>query len=205
MVPPCSRLRIGLTGGIGSGKSTVAVLLQAHGATVVDTDGIARELSAPGGKAIEAIRREFGDEAIDASGALDRARMRTLAFSDTGARHRLESILHPMISLETELRATSASSAVVVFDVPLLAESLHWRSKVDKVLVVDCTEMTQVSRVMARSGWAEDAVRAVIALQASRQMRRACADAVIFNDETSLDGLSRQVQALARHWFHSVA
>lgn len=172
---------------------------------MVDTDGIARELSAPGGKAIAAIRKAFGDEAIDASGALDRARMRAMAFSDASARHRLESILHPMISLETEARAASASSAVVVFDVPLLAESLHWRAKVDKVLVVDCTELTQVSRVMARSGWTEDAVRAVIALQASRQTRRACADAVIFNDENYLDALARHVQALASHWFRSVA
>lgn len=202
---PSGRLRIGLTGGIGSGKSTVAGLLRTHCATVVDTDAIARELSAPGGAAIAAIRQAFGDEAIDPSGALDRARMRALAFSDPDAKRRLEAILHPLIGIETEARAASAESTVVVFDVPLLAESRHWRAKVDKVLVVDCTESTQVHRVMARSGWTEKAVRAVIAQQATRQVRRSCADAVLFNDGHSFDELAQQVQVLARRWFEPVA
>ncbi len=196
-----ARLRIGLTGGIGSGKSTVARLLALQGAAVIDTDAIARELTLPGGAAIEPIRQAFGAEFIDAAGALDRARMRALAFSDVRAKQRLEAILHPLIGSETEALAEASSERVLVFDVPLLAESAHWRAKVHKVLVVDCREQTQVDRVVARSGWTPRAVQAVIGQQASRRLRRACADAVVFNDGLSLDGLDQNVQALARQWF----
>jgi dephospho-CoA kinase len=196
-----ARLRIGLTGGIGSGKSTVAALLAERGAGVIDTDAIARELTLPGGAAMAPIRETFGSEFVDAAGALDRARMRTLAFSDPQARQRLESILHPLIGAETEARADASRAAMLVFDVPLLAESRHWRAKVDKVLVVDCGEQTQVNRVVARSGWSADAVRAVIAQQASRPVRRACGDAVIFNDGLTLDALKALVTALSDRWF----
>ncbi len=196
-----ARLRIGLTGGVGSGKSTVARLLALQGAAVIDTDAIARELTLPGGAAIEPIRQAFGAEFIDAAGALDRARMRALAFSDVRAKQRLEAILHPLIGSETEALAETSSERVLVFDVPLLAESAHWRAKVHKVLVVDCREQTQVDRVVARSGWTPRAVQAVIGQQASRRLRRACADAVVFNDGLSLDGLNQNVQALARRWF----
>lgn len=194
-------LRIGLTGGIGSGKSTVAALLAQQGAYVIDTDAIARELSLPGGLAIEPIRTAFGAEFIDASGAMDRVRMRALVFSDVHAKRRLEAILHPLIGSETEARAAAAQAWVHVFDVPLLAESGHWRARVDKVLVVDCVERTQVERVVVRSGWTTQAVEAVIALQAPRAVRRACADAVIFNDAISMAGLRQCVSALSRHWF----
>ena len=153
-------LRIGLTGGIGSGKSTVAALLAGHGATLVDTDLIARELTLPGGAAIESIAAAFGSDLIDATGALDRTRMRALVFADASARQRLEAILHPMIGLETERQAHASAAPVIVFDVPLLVESGHWRARVDKVLVVDCAEATQIARVIARSDWTADAVRA---------------------------------------------
>ena len=198
-------LRIGLTGGIGSGKSTVAALLATCGATVVDTDAIARQVSLPGGAAIDDIRQAFGAEFIDASGGLDRARMRTLAFSDNEARRRLEAILHPLIGVETEYQASTSKAPVIVFDVPLLVESGRWRARVHKVLVVDCTPTTQVSRVVARSGWTAEAVQAVIAQQATGAQRRACADAVIFNDTISADELGVEVSSLWRQWTHPSA
>jgi dephospho-CoA kinase len=194
-------LRIGLTGGIGSGKSTVAGLLASHGAQIVDTDAIARRLTLPGGAAIEAIRGAFGDAAIDTTGALDRERMRALAFSDPQARRRLEQILHPLIGTETERDAAASPAPVKVFDVPLLVESGRWRALVDRVLVVDCTESTQLARVVQRSGWSEDTVRAVIAQQATRAARLACADAVIHNDAVSLEQLAAEVASLRNHWF----
>jgi dephospho-CoA kinase len=200
-----AHLRIGLTGGIGSGKSTVAALLAQRGAALIDTDAIARELTQAGGAAMAPIRAEFGAEFTDAAGALDRARMRALAFADASARRRLEAILHPLIGREAEARAAAARERVLVFDVPLLAESAHWRAKVGKVLVVDCREQTQIDRVVARSGWTPEAVRSVIAQQASRALRRACADAVIFNDGLSLDALDHCVSALALRWFDAAS
>lgn len=193
-------LHIGLTGGIGSGKSTVARVLVARGAVLIDTDAIARSLASPGGAAIEAIRAEFGASAIDASGGLDRARMRELVFADAQAKVRLEAILHPMIGLECHRQALAAAGKTTVFDVPLLVESLHWRTRVDRVLVVDCAVETQVMRVMGRSGWSRNAVLAVIAQQASRERRRACADAVIHNDGLALDELATQVDMLLAQW-----
>jgi len=192
---------IGLTGGIGSGKSTVASLLAAQGAWVVDTDAIARALTAPGGAALPAIAEAFGDQVIGADGALDRARMREQVFADEAAKRRLEAILHPMIGAETEAQADQASGRVCVFDVPLLTESARWRRRVERVLVVDCPETLQVQRVMARSGWTAEAVQRVIDQQAPRAARRAIADAVLFNGEArSLQALADDVQALWRHW-----
>lgn len=200
-MPRSRPLRIGLTGGIGSGKSTVASQLAGFGAAVVDTDAIARSLTLPGGAAIAAIAEQFGPEYIDAGGALDRARMRSLAFSDASARQRLEAILHPLIRVETTRQAEAAGACdAIVFDVPLLVESGRWREQVDKVLVVDCREDTQVSRVVARSGWSEEAVRAVIGQQARRVTRRACADAVVFNDAIDARELSQQLRALWDRW-----
>ena len=193
-------LRIGLTGGIGSGKSAVAARLVQTGATLVDTDAIARQIAQPGGSAIPALEREFGAVVIDAAGGLDRARMRELAFSDSGARQRLEAILHPLIGAEATRQAAAVRGGMVVFDVPLLAESNHWRDRVDRILVVDCSEATQVERVMRRSGWTDGAVRAVIAQQASRAARRACADAVIFNDGITPEQLASEVDAAVGHW-----
>ena len=196
-----TRLRIGLTGGIGSGKSTVASLLVRQGALLVDTDAIARELTLPGGAAIESIRTEFGASFIDTIGALDRARMRELAFNDATAKRRLETILHPLIGAETERRFDTSAQAVVVFDVPLLVESgTRWRRKVDAVLVVDCLESTQIDRVSRRSGWTRESAASVIAQQASRATRRACADAVIYNEGIALDGLATEVASLWQRW-----
>ena len=197
-------MRIGLTGGIGSGKSTVAQLLAGHGAAVFDTDAIAREVSQPGGAAIDALRAEFGPAYIDATGALDRPAMRTLAFSDPTARARLEAILHPLIGAEVTRRAAASQAATQVFDVPLLVESGRWRTRVDRVLVVDCRESTQVERVVARSGWTAEAVRAVVAPQAGRAQRRASADAVLYNEAIDRAELARQVACLWGHW-HAVA
>ena len=189
-------LRVGLTGGIGSGKSTVAARLVELGAELIDTDAIARRRTLPGGAAIEPLRATFGADFIAADGALDRARMRQAAFADVEAKRRLEAILHPRIGLEVERRVTASTAPLTVLDIPLLVESGRWRSRVDRVWVVDCAEETQLARVRARSGWDEAAVRAVIAQQASRAARRAAADVVIHNDGIGLEALLREVDAL---------
>ena len=191
-------LRIGLTGGIGSGKSTVGAMLVTLGAALIDTDLIARELTLPGGAAIDAIRAEFGADAIAADGSLDRQRMRAAAFGDAAVRTRLEAILHPLIGLAVERQSTAigATTPAIVFDVPLLVESGRWRARVDRVWVVDCDEAVQVQRVAARPGWNDISARSVIAQQASRAARRAVADAVIANDRLSLAELGEQVRAL---------
>jgi dephospho-CoA kinase len=193
-------LHIGLTGGIGSGKSTVATMLVACGAVLVDTDAIAHALTAPQGKALPALAREFGPDIIGSDGAMDRARMRTLAFDDVSARRRLEAILHPMIGNEARRQAEQAGDRPVVFDVPLLSAASPWRQRVQRLLVVDCSEDTQVQRVMQRSGWSAEQARRVMAQQVPRPARRAIADAVIFNDRLALDDLQVQVRALWRHW-----
>ncbi|MGJ7489225.1 dephospho-CoA kinase [Variovorax sp. ZT4R33] len=193
-------MRIGLTGGIGSGKSTVAAMLATLGAALVDTDAIARAIALPGGAAMPAIEAEFGPAVLGADGGLDRARMRELVFADAAAKRRLEAILHPLIGAEAERLAAFAGASPIVFDVPLLVESRRWRRIVDRVLVVDASEATQRERVIARSGWAPEAVQAVIAQQARRSERRAAADAVIFNDGLSLDALADEVRSLWVRW-----
>jgi len=192
------RLRIGLTGGIGSGKSTVASILVADGATLIDTDAIARAITLPRGAAMPAIAAAFGPSVVAADGGMDRARMRELVFADSAAKQRLEAILHPAIGAECEARA-AAATGLIVFDVPLLVESKRWRALVDRVLVVDATEETQLRRVVARSGWTPEAVLAVIAQQAPRSARRAAADAVIFNETLSFEELALEVRALPWH------
>ncbi|WP_077000916.1 dephospho-CoA kinase [Variovorax sp. KK3] len=189
-------MRIGLTGGIGSGKSTVAAMLVDGGATLIDTDAIARAITQPGGAAMPAVEAAFGAAVVAADGSMDRTRMRELVFADPSAKQRLESILHPIIGIECEARATAAGPGLIVFDVPLLVESKRWRARVERVLVVDATEETQLQRVVARSGWAPDAVRAVIAQQATRRARQAAADAVIFNEGLSIEELRLEVRAL---------
>jgi len=195
-----SALTIGLTGGIGSGKSMVAAMLVESGAVLVDTDAIAHALTAPGGAALPALQQVFGADIVAADGAMDRARMRALVFSDVSARRRLEAVLHPMIGTEAELQAALAGGRPVVFDVPLLSGASSWRRRVQRVLVVDCEEHTQVRRVMQRSGWSEATVRAVIAQQAPRAARRAIADAVIHNDDLSLPELAHEVHVLWERW-----
>lgn len=192
---------IGLTGGIGSGKSTVASLLAGQGAWLVDTDAIARQLTAPGGCALPALADEFGADIVGADGALDRDRMRTLAFGDAKAKARLEAVLHPLIGAEADAQAARAGGRPIVFDVPLLAESKRWRQRVDRVLVIDCPQTVQVQRVMQRSGWTADAVERVIAQQAPRERRRAIADAVIHNGAaTRVEDLAAMVASLWAGW-----
>lgn len=176
------KFTVGLTGGIGSGKTTVADMLAARGAAVVDTDLIAHQLTAPGGAAIPAIHAQFGEAFLTPEGAMDRAKMRAYVFSEPGAKARLEGILHPLIRIETEHAAAEAQGAYLVFVVPLLVESGSWRERVTRVLVVDCAESTQVRRVISRSGLPEPQVRAIMAAQATREQRLAAADDVIDND-----------------------
>ena len=193
-------MRLGLTGGIGSGKSTVAQTLVACGAFLVDTDAIAHALTLPGGAAIADLAAAFGARAITAEGALNRDHMRQLVFADPAAKARLETILHPLIGQEARRQAVLAAGRPVVFDVPLLTESAHWRARVDRVLVVDCDEDTQVARVAQRAGWTAAAAARVVALQAPRHARRAVADAVITNEGISLAQLEAEVRSLWRLW-----
>lgn len=192
--------RIGLTGGIGSGKSTVAGFWMACGVVLVDTDAIARALTAPGGQAIAPLREAFGDEVVGGDGALDRDGMRRRAFADVQSKRRLEEILHPMIGAAALRQATAAGDAIVAFDVPLLTESSVWRTRCDRVVVVDCAEQTQVERVVRRSGWPPEQVRSVIAQQAPRVARLAIADAVIHNDGLSFEQLKLHSESLLRLW-----
>lgn len=186
---------VGLTGGIGSGKSAAAEEFARLGATVVDTDFIAHELTRAGGSAIPELERLFGKEAIGADGAMDRAKVRARVFADPAAKKALEALLHPMIRDESRRRIASARGAYVLHVVPLLIESADYRTRVDRVLVVDCPEALQIARVRARSGLSEAEVRAVLASQASRAERLAAADDVIDNSG-SIDVLRAQVAAL---------
>ena len=192
--------RLGVTGGIGSGKSTVAAMLQDCGAALVDADAVARSVTQAGGSAIAAIGAAFGADAIDSSGAMDRARMRQLVFADASAKQRLEAIIHPLVGQAIGLACQQAEQhgkRVIVLDIPLLTESAHWPAQLDAVLVVDCPEDTQITRVQQRSGLDAAAVRAIMASQSSRAQRRRCADMVIYNQTLSLTQLQTQVTQLA--------
>ena len=189
------RYVVGLTGGIGSGKSAAADEFARLGAAVVDTDLIAHRLTGPGGAALPAIQRLFGEGFVLSSGAMDRKRMRERVFADAAARKSLESVLHPMIREESERQIAAAAGTYVVHVVPLLVESGDFRRRVDRVLVVDCPEATQIARVRARSGLSGDEALAIVQSQASRAERLAAADDVIDNGGT-LEDLRRQVAAL---------
>lgn len=191
-------LRIGLTGGIGSGKSTVARLLQARGAAVIDADAISRSTTQRGGSAIPAIIQAFGAEFVDAGGALDRQRMREHVFAHPEARRALEAIIHPLVGAEVRRQTLACAAHCVVFDIPLLVESPHWRHQLDRVVVVDCLESTQLKRVSERSGWDATTTQTVIRSQSSRQRRLAAADAVLFNDSNNMEQLQSTVDQLAR-------
>lgn len=186
---------VGLTGGIGSGKSAAADEFERLGAAVVDTDRIAHELTRAGGAAIDGVRALFGDSAIAADGAMDRKAVRERVFSDPAAKQRLEALLHPMIRAESERRIAAAASPYVVHVVPLLVESADYRKRVQRVLVVDCPEALQVERVRARSGLSPEAVQAIMRSQVSREKRLAAADDVIDNSGT-LAALQNQVRKL---------
>ena len=196
--------RIGLTGGIGSGKSTVASMLAQWGAAVIDADAISRGLTAQGGRAIPDIRRLFGPGLIAPDGAMDRQAMRQKVFSDPQARQQLEGIIHPLVAQITNEQVQAAiaqGTPCIVHDIPLLVESGgRWRAQLDRIVVVDCEPSTQRERVLARSGLAAEEVDRIMAQQASRAQRLACADLVIYNQGLSLDGLRQQVQTAARHF-----
>ena len=193
-------IQLGLTGGIGSGKSTLARMLAAHGAAWIDADAVARSVTAPGGAAIAPIRATFGDAMIDTTGALDRARMRELAFGSPAARQQLEAIVHPLVGQQTALRSAQAAqdgARAIVFDIPLLVESARWRPMLDAVIVVDCDEATQIARVMARNGLERAEVERIMASQASRAQRLNAADLVVYNDSQSLQALEVQAGLIA--------
>jgi dephospho-CoA kinase len=195
-------LTIALTGGIGSGKSTLARMLVERGAGLIDTDAIARELTAAGGDAIEAIRSEFGDRVIGPDGALDRAGLRAKVFSDAPSRARLEALLHPMIWQRAEAisKALAATAAYLVFDIPLFAESASRKRQFDRVLVVDCPVPLQLARVMQRGSLPRAQAAAIVAAQASRAQRLALADDVVFNAATlaALEQRAQRLHALYR-------
>ncbi|MBN3854715.1 MULTISPECIES: dephospho-CoA kinase [unclassified Paraburkholderia] len=193
-------IAVGLTGGIGSGKSTVADLFAARGVPLVDTDVIAHRVTAPQGVAMPQIAAQFGPEFVAADGSMDRARMRALVFGDEAARKRLEAITHPLIRAETERETREAKGPYVMLVVPLLVESGAWKSRVDRVLAVDCSVQTQIARVMRRNGFTREQVQAIIARQATREARLAAADDVIVNDDTTLDALAQDVELLHRRY-----
>jgi dephospho-CoA kinase len=199
-----ARFSVGLTGGIGCGKTTVADLFAARGASVIDTDEIAHKLTAPQGAAMPALVAEFGADYATPEGALDRAKMRALVFADPGARARLEAILHPRIREATAAASLLATGPYVMFVVPLLIESGTWRERVTRVLAIDCPEEVQVARVMARNGLMESQVRAIMAAQVTRAQRQAAADDILLNDG-GVDALLPQVERLHAFYLDEAA
>lgn len=193
---------VGLTGGIGSGKSAAAEMFREFGAAVIDTDAIAHELTSAGGGAMAALRATFGREIVAADGALDRATMRTRVFGDAQARQRLEAILHPMIREEVDARITRSNAPYVVLVVPLLVETGFGRRRLARVAVVDCSEETQVARTMARSALPAGQVRAIMAAQATRAQRLDIADDIIPN-EGDLAALRQEVERLHRRYLEA--
>lgn len=191
------RIIWGLTGGIGSGKSTVAKMLAARGASIVDADAQAKALTEPGGRAIDALVQAWGPDVLDANGAMDRAAMRDRVFKSPQDKQRLEAILHPLIAQATQEAIDAADHAWVICDVPLLVESVRWRPRLAGVWVVDCTEETQMARVRARNQWPDATIRAVISQQATRKQRLASADIVTFNENYSIQELDAIVGAQA--------
>jgi dephospho-CoA kinase len=190
---------VGLTGGIGSGKSTVAELFAELGTPVIDTDVIARQLTAPGSATLESIRAAFGESVMQADGTLDRAALRRRVFADSAARHQLEAILHPRIRQEVEQTLATLAAPYALVVIPLLVETGGYRDVLSRVLVVDCPEDLQIARVMARSGLARDEVKAILAAQAGRTERLAAADDVIVNT-ASPEALRTQVATLHQRY-----
>lgn len=190
-------LRLGLTGGIGSGKSTVARLLHARGATVIDADAIARACTQTGGQAMDAVASVFGADFVTADGSLDRQRMRDHVFAHPQARAQLEAIVHPLVGQEIARQAAASKARCTVFDVPLLVESPRWRPQLDWVLVVDCSRETQIRRVLDRNGWERTTIEAIVDSQSPREYRLAAADTVIFNDVNGIEYLQHEVHRWA--------
>lgn len=195
---------VGLTGGIGSGKSAAADRFAELGVPVVDTDAIAHELTGPHGAAMPALAAAFGAGAVRADGALDRGWMRERVFADAGSRQRLESVLHPLIRQQSEARVAEARGPYCVLVVPLLFETGHYLPMLARTLLVDCEESAQLERVMRRNGMDENAVRAIMAAQCSRVQRRERADDIICNND-SLAALRLQVDAKHDYYLASLA
>lgn len=195
---PGKRHLVGLTGGIGSGKSTVAQWLVQLGAHLVDADLVARAVTAPHGAALAPIARAWGAEMLLPDGSLNRATLRERVFNDPSARQLLEHITHPLVAQEMAKAIALCPAGVVILDIPLLIESPRWRQRLDAVVVVDCTEQTQVDRVRQRNGWPDDTIKGVLQAQARREYRLAAADMVIHNDGLNLEALQQQVNHLAR-------
>jgi len=190
--------RIGLTGGIGSGKSTFGSLLVDRGFAYIDADAISREMTGVNGGAVKHIQQVFGQDFMAADGSMDRSKMRALVFAQPQAKAQLQAILHPLIRTaisDKEAVFKAEGKPLVVLDIPLLVESATWQEQLDGVLVVDCSEDRQIARVMARNGWTRAEVQAVMAAQASRQERLAAATWVIDNDSDDMANLKRQAQA----------
>lgn len=194
--------RLGVTGGIGSGKSTFSAMLAERGAALVDADALSRSVTAAGGAAIAAVAAQFGPTFITSDGAMDRERMRQLAFEDAHARERLQAIVHPLVGAAIAQACRQAEQdglRLIVLDIPLLTESGHWPARLDGVAVVDCPPAMQVERVRRRSGLQEEAVHAIMATQSPRPQRLAAADWVVFNGAgTTLADLRTKAHQIAR-------
>lgn len=185
-------IRLGLTGGIGSGKSTVAGILASRGAALIDADALSRATTAPGGAAMREIRVTFGAGVVCADGSLDRDQMRNLVYADPSAKVRLENIVHPLVGQAIARHAQSAETSgatCIVFDIPLLVESGRWRASLEHILVIDCSEETQINRVQVRNGLTTGEVKRILANQAPRSVRLSAADLVLFNDGICMDEL----------------
>jgi dephospho-CoA kinase len=196
-------IRLGLTGGIGSGKSTVATMITSFGAAMIDADAISKRLTASNGEAISTIKEQFGELFINKDGSLNRNHMRDLIFSDSDAKRRLEKIIHPLVKIEIERQdqlAVSLGKRLIVYDIPLLVESSNWRPALDNVLVTDCLEQTQIDRVILRNGLKAEEIQKIIASQTSRKIRNSAADMLIFNDSISIEQLRQQVKQVSQHF-----
>lgn len=191
-------LRVGLTGGIGSGKSTVARYLAELGAGLIDADDVARQCTLAGGLAMPDIEKQFGPQFVLPDGAMDRARMREHVFSVPSAKQKLESIIHPLVRQEMRRQVQITTAPCLVFDIPLLVESPRWRHQLDRVLVVDCTVDTQVERVLTRNGWPRSQIEAIVLQQSPRADRLAAADWVLSNEGIDMPMLQTLVRQLAR-------
>ena len=206
-------MRLGVTGGIGSGKSTVCGLLAKKGIPLIDADAISRACTAPGGAALPAIAQAFGQAVFEAPGILNRDAMRALVFDDAPALAQLQALLHPLIAAEIERQAAQAQASsppCIAFDIPLLVESKRWRPVLDRVLVIDCQAQTQIDRVMQRSGLTPQSVQKIMAAQSSRAARLQCADFVLFNESVTIDEIDKLLHAIfpfleisSRHWKNS--
>lgn len=193
-------MRLGLTGGIGSGKSTVATLLAKRGASVIDADAISRAATASQGAAMPHIRATFGTGMLTPDGALDREKMRHLIYTDPSAKAALEQIVHPIVGQQTMQQVQAAEQSgtrCIVFDIPLLVETQHWRKSLHRILVVDCLASTQITRVRARNGLSGTEIQHILSAQAPREERLRAADFVLFNDGITMDALAAQVEEMS--------